>query len=173
LTVRRARREDAFQLAELAEATFRHTFASMNTPADLDLHCRTSYGEAIQANEIADRKRITLLSEHGERLVGFAQLRWGKAPICVTADAPAEIQRLYVIAQLHGTGVAQELMNACLTEMTMSGSDVAWLGVWEHNPKAVAFYTKFGFQQVGEHVFQLGNDAQRDVVMVRALALPR
>ena len=78
LTIRRARREDALQLAKLAEATFRHTFASVNTPEDLDLHCRTSYGESIQANEIADRNRMTLLSEHGERLVGFAQLRSGQ-----------------------------------------------------------------------------------------------
>jgi ribosomal protein S18 acetylase RimI-like enzyme len=80
---------------------------------------------------------------------------------------------LYVIGEVQGTGVAQELMNACLAEMTMSGSDVAWLGVWERNPKAIAFYRKFGFRGVGEHVFRLGNDAQRDVVMVRALARPR
>ena len=77
---------------------------------------------------------------------------------------------MYVIGEFHGTGVAQELMSACLAEMTMSGSDVAWLGVWERNPKAIAFYTKFDFREVGEHVFQLGNDAQRDVVMVRVLA---
>jgi len=55
----------------------------------------------------------------------------------------------------------------------ISGSDVAWLGVWERNPKAIAFYRKFAFQEVGEHVFQLGNDAQRDLVMVRTLVRPR
>jgi diamine N-acetyltransferase len=173
LTLRRARREDAFQLAKIAEATFRHTFASLNTREDLDCHCRTSYGEAIQADEIADPNGMTLLSEHGEWLAGFAQLRWGKAPIWVTADAPAEIQRLYVIGEFHGTGVAQELMNACLAEMMISGSDVTWLGVWERSPKAIAFYRKFGFQEGGEHVFQLGNDAQRDLVMVRTLVRPR
>ena len=157
----------------MAEATFRHTFTSVNTSEDLDCHCRTSYGETIQADEIAEPNRMTLLSEHGERLVGFAQLRQGKAPIYVTAEAPAEIQRLYVIGEFHGTGVAQELKSVCLAETMISGSDVAWLGVWERNPKAIAFYRKFAFQEVGEHVFQLGNDAQRDLVMVRTLVRPR
>jgi ribosomal protein S18 acetylase RimI-like enzyme len=44
---------------------------------------------------------------------------------------------------------------------------VVWLGVWERNPKAIAFYKKFGFREVGAHVFPLGSDPQRDVVMAR------
>ena len=79
-SIRRANRDDAKQLAAIAEQTFRDTFAVVNTPEDMMLHCRTSYGEAIQAGEIADPSRVTLLCEHGERLVGFAQLRWGNAP---------------------------------------------------------------------------------------------
>jgi ribosomal protein S18 acetylase RimI-like enzyme len=51
--------------------------------------------------------------------------------------------------------------------MASHGSDVAWLGVWERNTKAIAFYKKFGFHEVGEHVFPLGTDAQRDIVMAR------
>jgi ribosomal protein S18 acetylase RimI-like enzyme len=47
---------------------------------------------------------------------------------------------------------------------------VAWLGVWEHNPRAIAFYRKSGFVEVGDHVFPVGRDPQRDVVMARAVA---
>jgi ribosomal protein S18 acetylase RimI-like enzyme len=52
-----------------------------------------------------------------------------------------------------------------------SGSDVLWLGVWEHNAKAIAFYRKFGFEAVGEHVFAVGSDMQRDLIMARSMAL--
>lgn len=169
-TIRRADRHDARQLSLFAERTFRDTFDAMNAPENMALHCRTSYSEAIQAAEICDPNRVTLLCECEERLVGFAQLRWVDAPSCVTASAPGEIQRLYVVGDRHGQGVARELMNACIDEMRHRRSDVVWLGVWERNPRAITFYKKFGFVEVGDHVFPLGSDPQRDIIMARSVA---
>lgn len=169
-TIRKANPADALALSRLAEASFRDTFGSANTAADMDVHCRDSYGEAIQAREIADPARVTLLGEQDGQLAGFAQLRWPDAPGCVVARAPGEIQRLYVARDWHGRGVAQELMRACIETMRARGSDVVWLGVWERNPRAIAFYRKFGFVPVGDHVFALGSDPQRDLVMARPVA---
>lgn len=45
------------------------------------------------------------------------------------------------------------------------GARSLWLGVWEHNPRAVAFYGKYGFRRVGQHTFVLGGDAQTDWLM--------
>ncbi|MBS0579832.1 MAG: GNAT family N-acetyltransferase [Proteobacteria bacterium] len=168
-TMRRAELPDAKQLALLAEATFRDTFAVMNTPEDMALHCRTSYGEVIQAREIADPRMLTLICEDGGKSIGFAQLRWGEAPSCVVARAPGEILRLYVARDYHGRGVAHQLMRACVHHMTEHSSDVVWLGVWERNPRAISFYKKSGFTEVGEHIFRVGSDPQRDIVMARAL----
>lgn len=98
------------------------------------------------------------------------RLRWCDAPDCVAAQSPGEIQRLYVVDAWHGKGIAQDLMHACIREMEARGSDVAWLGVWERNPRAISFYRKFGFVEVGDHFFSLGNDPQRDIVMARSIA---
>ena len=107
--VRTAGRPDAKQLSSLAEATFRDTFEATNAPETMALHCRTGYGEAIQATEIADPDMVTLVCESQGTLVGFAQLRWGESPSCVVAAAPREIQRLYVAREFHGLGVARQL----------------------------------------------------------------
>lgn len=165
--IRYARPDDAPQLAWLAEKTFRDTFEAVNTAENMALHCQSSYSEAIQAAEIANPKLTTLLVEAAGNLIAFAQLRWGPAPSCVVATAPGEIQRLYVLQDWHGRGLAQTLMNACLAEMKKQGRDVVWLGVWEHNPRAISFYKKFGFVEVGEHIFPLGDDPQRDIIMTR------
>jgi RimJ/RimL family protein N-acetyltransferase len=61
-------------------------------------------------------------------------------------------------------------MNACIDVMRDRRSDVVWLGVWERNPRAIAFYRKFGFVEVGDKVFPLGTDPQRDIVMARSVA---
>lgn len=168
--IRHALSEDAKQLAAIAEATFRATFEAVNAAEDMALHCRNSYGEAIQAREISDPAMLTLLCTHEGELIGFAQLRWAAAPACVSAQSPGEIQRLYVAAAWHGRGIAQALMQACIDEMQRRGSDLVWLGVWEHNQRALAFYRKFGFVAVGDHIFALGSDPQRDIVMVKPLA---
>jgi diamine N-acetyltransferase len=168
--IRIATRRDAGRLAEIAEQTFRATFGALNRASDMDLHCRSYYGEALQAAEIARPDGLTLLSEDEGRLIGFAQLRWATPPACVPKGSAGEINRLYVVADWHGRGVAQELMRACFAHMQRRGSEVIWLGVWERNHRALAFYRKFGFVEVGAHVFPVGTDPQRDIIVARSLA---
>lgn len=173
LTIRKADACDAKHLARLAERTFRDTFGALNTAEDMDLYCRNSFSEVIQAGEISDPNMMTLLGEEEGRQVGFTQLRWDDAPICVAARSPGEIRRFYVVRERHGKGIAHVLMAAGLEEMRRHESDVVWLGVWERTPRAIAFYRKFGFKEVGDHAFPMGRDPQRDIVMVRSVVSPR
>ena len=167
IVVRKATPGDAGALARLAERTFRATFEARNTEEDINAYCRASYGPSLQAAEIADRTVETLVAEDGDGLVGYGQLSWGPAPACVHAARPAEVRRLYVEASWHGRSVAQRLFSELLDRAGTGHADVVWLGVWEHNPRAIAFYEKVGFCRVGAQVFQLGSDAQRDLVLIR------
>jgi ribosomal protein S18 acetylase RimI-like enzyme len=105
----------------------------------------------------------------GDSLVAYGQPRWASPPSCVAAAKPAEIQRLYVDTPWHGKGVANALMASLLDTAAAGGADVTWLGVWEKNPRAISFYAKSGFEVVGEHVFVLGTDPQRDLVLAKRL----
>jgi diamine N-acetyltransferase len=165
--VRRAEPADAARLAALAERTFRASFSSFNTRENMDAHCAKAYGEAIQASEIANPAIETFVCDDGVELVGYAQLRWGTAPPCVRALRPAEIQRIYVDQQWHGKGIAQALMSQMFLAATRGNADQVWLGVWESNLRAMAFYQKLGFDKFGHHVFQLGDDAQHDWILCR------
>jgi ribosomal protein S18 acetylase RimI-like enzyme len=167
--IRTAERRDAGALARLAESTFREAFGAANTPANMDAHCAAAYGEAIQAAEIADSAAETLLVERGGELIAYAQLRRGPSPPFVPASSPVEIRRFYVDRSWHGRGVAQQLMTHLLSSVGRAGADVVWLGVWEHNPRAIAFYTRWGFLPAGDQVFELGSDPQRDLVLARPL----
>jgi ribosomal protein S18 acetylase RimI-like enzyme len=169
LIIRKADQADAAALAELAERTFRDAFGALNTATNMDLHCRSSYGRKLQAREIADPCLLTLVCEDNGTLIAYAQLRRGKAPDCVAAEQTVEIQRLYVDKEWHGKGIAQDLMNALLDHAREDHAGVVWLGVWEHNPRAIAFYAKFGFRECGDQTFLLGRDDQRDLIMQKAL----
>jgi ribosomal protein S18 acetylase RimI-like enzyme len=168
-SIRSAMPADAKALAGVAEATFRETFGATNSARDMAEHCRQHFSEDIQKAEILDPGMVNLMYESGDEILGFAQLRWAEPPACVGAENAAEIQRLYVVRDAHGKGVAQALMNACLESLQQKGFTKVWLGVWEKNPRAISFYRKIGFIEVGEHIFQLGNDPQRDIIMARQL----
>lgn len=168
--IRLALPADAAALAALAERTFRATFAADNTPADMTLHVAQSYSPDHQARELSDRALTTFVAEGptGE-LTAYAQLRDGAAPACVTGPAPVELLRFYVDGAYHGQGLAQALMTAVLESAAQRGAATLWLGVWERNPRAMAFYRKYSFVDVGAHLFMLGRDAQTDRLMARPL----
>lgn len=65
--IRVARPAAAAALAELAERSFRDTFAADNRPEDMDKHCAESYGLAIQAREIADSALLRCWSRMATR----------------------------------------------------------------------------------------------------------
>jgi GNAT superfamily N-acetyltransferase len=161
---------DAVSLAELAARTFRDTFAPENDPDDITLHVAKAYSPVQQGREIADPNIITLIVEASGQLTGYAQLRRGPAPMCVTASAPIELWRFYVAREWHGQGIAQKLMRR--VDLAADGADARtlWLGVWERNERAKAFYRKCNFVDVGSHVFMVGSDAQTDRVMARPVA---
>jgi len=170
-TIRQARPGDAAALSALAERTFRVTFAAYNAPADMDAHCRGNYAPDIFAGEIAAPQIVTLVAEHAGCLTGYGQLRWTEAPACVTGVHPAEIGRLYVDAPWHGHGIAQALTAHMVDAAMAGGADRLWLGVWESNHRALAFYRKIGFVPVGSHVFMVGPDPQNDLLLARDIAL--
>lgn len=171
--LRRALVSDAATLAEFGARTFVETFAADNSPDDMATYLAQSFGAAIQRAELSSPSVAAFLAEVDGALVGYAVLRDGgdaSGLPSLTAAAPVELQRLYVGRELKGRGVAQLLMAEVEAEARRRGGRTLWLGVWEKNARAIAFYEKSGFTDVGTHVFQLGSDAQTDRLMSKPLS---
>ncbi len=171
--IRRGVLTDASALAEFAARTFADTFAADNGPEDLQTHLVSSYGVTQQSRELADPGVITLLAYCDDVLVAYAQVRCHPAPSCVTQDQPVELHRFYVDRSAHGSGVAAELMSAAHGAAQELGGSHLWLGVWERNARAMAFYSKMGFRAVGSQDFYLGAERQKDHVFVAAVRCSR
>ena len=168
-TIRPATLADAAALAEIAARTFDDTFSPQTPAADMALFLAEKYGVAQQTAELRDAAMTTLLVELEGRLAGFAQLKEGPVPECVAGPRPIEIYRFYLDKEWKGRGVAQALMEAARAEARRLGAETIWLGVWEKNARAIAFYSKCGFIEVGSHLFPVGNDPQVDRIMVSPL----
>ncbi len=165
LRIRTGTASDAAAIAEFAERTFRDTFAADNNPEDLEAYIAKAYGEAQQRREI-ESGTVTLLVEDDGELIAFAQLiRRVSSP-----HGDVEIARFYVDKAHHGRGIAQTLMQEAVETARELGGTRLWLGVWERNWRAIAFYVKCGFQDVGSQPFLVGSDLQTDRVMARVIS---
>ena len=167
--IRTATPTDAGPLAALAERTFRDSFADENAADDMEAYVRASFALDRVRAELADGVNTFLLAfvDGAEEPTGYAKLRTGTTDPSVTGPDPVELERLYVDHSAIGRGVGAALMRAALDAARSGGYRTLWLGVWERNARAITFYERWGFAAVGDHVFRLGSDDQRDLVMER------
>jgi len=165
--IRRATPDDAAALAEFGARTFEETFAADNRPEDVEIYLAATYGPDQQARELADAARTYYIAEVAGEMAGYALVKWGASPASVSSPRALEICRFYVDRRFHGAGVSSVLMARCIAEGVRLGATAIWLGVWERNARAIRFYEKCGFRDVGTQRFLLGNDPQTDRVMMR------
>jgi ribosomal protein S18 acetylase RimI-like enzyme len=167
--IRPAVASDAPALAEFAERVFDEVFSPFCDEGDMASYLNGAFSPDIQREEIAAPGAIVLLAERDGRLAGYAHVAAAPAPPCVTGSPAVELKRLYVDPSLHSRGVGKKLFDEALTRARAAGARTMWLGVWENNTKAQAFYTREGFSRVGDHPFVIGSDTQTDWIMQRTL----
>jgi diamine N-acetyltransferase len=160
---------DAAAIADVARRSFVETFAAYNTAADMALYVAEAFAVERIERELAAPEAVFFVAVNGSRLIGFAKLRTGAGPPPNPGEDAIELERLYVERLWHGRGVAARLMDAVLDESGRRSCRRVWLGVWEHNARAKAFYEKFGFHVVGAKPFLLGTDLQTDLIMQKVL----
>lgn len=164
--IRRGVVSDAPNLAVFAARAFAEAFGTDNRPEDLRAHLATSFGVRQQTKELATPTTITLLAQNTDSLAGYAQVRCKLPPPCVSHNRPIQLYRFYVDRSAQGRGLAQLLMAAVHQAACEFHGRHLWLSVWERNPRAIAFYKKAGFEDVGATDFFVGPDRQRDRVLV-------
>ncbi|HEX7679668.1 MAG TPA: GNAT family N-acetyltransferase [Thermoanaerobaculia bacterium] len=165
MIVRVAVPDDAATLAAISLKTFADAFAAGNRAEDMEVYTSDAFGEPQQRRELETAGIVTLLGEEDGEAIAYAQL--SHTPGASYGDV--ELARFYVDRTHHGRGVAQSLMDAVDVHARTLGGTTLWLGVWERNLRAIAFYRKSGFVQCATQPFLLGSDLQTDWVMNRAL----
>ena len=167
--IRYATAEDAELIADLSRRTFYETFGYVNTKENIDKFMNEQFTREKLIKEVTEPGNTFLLAFDEELPVGYVRMREGKKfPEFKNSDS-IEIARIYAVNSYIGTGVGQQLMRQCVFIAKELKKEIIWLGVWEKNPRAIAFYTKWGFEKFSEQDFLLGNDLQTDWLLMKKL----
>lgn len=166
LIIRSALPDDGILLAAFGAAAFRDTYRELDDPDEIEQYVAESFTPEVVRSQIADPASIVLLAYSDAELVGYAHIRRSAIPPCVSGPSPVELVRLYLAKASIGKGYGSQLMHAVFAQARELNCQTIWLGVYDRNVRAVAFYEHFGFVQVGTKEFVLGGRVYIDPVMV-------
>ena len=169
ISIKEATTAEAGLIADLSRQTFYDSFAADNTPENMDKFMNEQFTRENLMKEVGAAGNIFLLAYIEDEVVGYTRLRETANPLLIHNGPAIEIARIYAVQKSIGKGVGSALMQQSINIARQKDARVIWLGVWEKNEKAIAFYTKWGFEKFSDHVFMLGNDAQTDWLMKKVL----
>lgn len=156
---------DIEKLQVISRATFSQTFTEHNSPEDMEAYLNTSFATEKLLGELNNPNSEFYFAQEFDKIVGYLKVNTGDAQTEQKEEDAFEIERIYVDAQFLGKKVGQLLFNKAIEIANTKKAAYVWLGVWEENHRALAFYAKNGFVPFDKHIFKLGNDAQTDIMM--------
>ena len=161
--------DDLNALQEISTTTFLDAFGYANTEKDMQSYLEESRSVESLRQQLEEDSEFYFLQDQ-QSTVGYLKLNFGKSQTEKNLTDSIEVQQIYVIKEYQSKGLGKLLMDKAIERGKEKGLKYVWLGVWEHNPRAIEFYEKLGFIPFGKHAFLLGTDLQTDILMKRPLS---
>ncbi len=155
---------DADALAAFAAQAFTDTYRGLDDAQEIADYVAEHFTPDVMAGVILDPACTTLLARIDGQLAGYAVLRDKPAPACVAGPSPLQLWRLYLGQGFIGQGLGARLMGEVQARARQRGARTLWLGVYDRNVRAVEFYKRFGFAQVGTSEFLFGGRIYSDPI---------
>ncbi|MCI8361119.1 MAG: GNAT family N-acetyltransferase [Clostridiales bacterium] len=152
-------------LTELSRKTFQETFGAQNTPADMQAYLDNAFHPDKLRAQLLNQNSSFYLLYTGGVPAGYLKLNRGPAQSDINDEAALEVERIYVARKWQGRGLGRRLMDKAVEIARAEHKTYIWLGVWEKNKKALAFYERQGFIRTGAHTFSVGDSKQTDYIM--------
>ena len=157
--------DDVEELNAIGAATFTETHAEYNSAENLDSYIRRAFTPDVLAGELANPKSHFFFARVGDETAGYLKVNTEEAQNEAMGPDALEVERVYILRKCKGLGIGRAMIEKAIDEARTRGLGTVWLGVWEHNRQALAFYEHMGFAVFGSHVFTVGDDDQTDLLM--------
>jgi len=161
--------EDIQLLQDISIETFNETFKDQNSAENMKDYLAKAFNPKQLEKELSNMSSEFFFIYFNEELAGYIKVNMNDAQSESMGDESLEIERIYIRYQLQGKGLGQYLLNKAVEVAVQHNKKNIWLGVWEKNQNAIAFYKKRGFIQSGAHSFYMGDEEQIDFIMTKTL----
>ncbi len=156
---------DIEHLKSIGKRTFYETFVKSNSKEDMQKYLADNFSTQILTSELNNPTSQFYFARVNNQVIGYLKINWAQSQTETNHDNALEIERIYVLKEYLGKQVGKILYNKALQVAQDKTLEYVWLGVWEHNPRAIRFYEKNGFVIFDKHTFTVGTDDQIDLLM--------
>jgi len=161
---------DADALLELSLSTFLDFFGPpVNEQKNIDAYTSIAFTPEKVLSELNNPDSQFYFAKDGGKIAGYIKLNFNAAQNEFKDPQAVEVERIYVARAHHKKQIGSQLLNFAIDIALSKNLHYIWLGVWEHNHRAIAFYERNGFQIFSRHDFVLGDDVQTDLLMKKEL----
>ena len=168
-TLAKAAETNLALVQRISRQTFEAAFAHQNTPENMQHYLAHNLSTEKLQQELQNPNSEFYLAYHNTELAGYLKLNTGSAQTDLQDQHALEIERIYVLPAYFGKQLGQQMLDFAMQQARAKQVQFVWLGVWEHNRRAIRFYQKNGFAEFGKHHFWLGSERQTDLLLRRAL----
>ena len=165
IELREAKLSDLGKLLALARTSFVQAFTAGNKPENVQAYLSQAFTVEQLTKEMQEPASTFMVASWEGNLVGYTKLNLAAAQADIQDADSVEVARLYTLEEVWGKGVGQLLLDAAISYAKREGKTWLWLGVWEHNVRAIRFYEKNGLCIFGSHPFPFGDEVQNDWLM--------
>ncbi|KRK79499.1 protease synthase and sporulation negative regulatory protein pai 1 [Companilactobacillus nodensis DSM 19682 = JCM 14932 = NBRC 107160] len=166
MKIHRCTIEDLKSLQEISRQTFAETFGPYNTDEHIKEYLERSYNDEVLGSELRESNSEFYFLMFDGKPVAYLKLNFGMNTLGYDAEeGNMELQRIYVLKEYYRHGFGKILFDKAVQEARDKKRTSICLGVWEHNDRALSFYTSMGFKKVSSHIFHMGDKPQTDYVL--------
>jgi diamine N-acetyltransferase len=169
INIRTCTLEDLHTLQEISYETFSETFKYQNKPENLKAYLEKAYNLKQLENELSNPFSQFFFVYFNHEIAGYLKININDAQTEKMSDDSLEIERIYVKRKFQKQGLGKYLFKKAIEVAMEQKKAKIWLGVWEKNENAIAFYERLGFVQTGAHSFYMGDEEQIDFIMTKTL----
>ena len=161
--------EDLPVLQKISYETFNGTFKHQNSPENMNSYLERAFNLKQLEKEILTISSQFFFAYSNNEIAGYLKTNTNDAQSEKMGDESLEIERIYIKNKFQKHGIGKYLFNKAMDIAVESNKQKIWLGVWDKNENAIAFYEKMGFIQTGAHSFYMGDEEQIDFIMTKTL----
>jgi diamine N-acetyltransferase len=160
---------DLHRIQDISYETFNETFKDQNSPENMNAYLEKAFNLDQLEKELSTISSQFFFVYFHDEVAGYLKVNINDAQTEKMGSDSLEIERIYIKNKFQKHGLGKVLLNKAIEVAEERNKNKIWLGVWEKNENAIAFYKKMGFVQTGAHAFYMGDEKQTDFIMTKIL----
>lgn len=159
---------DAGNLATLAIQVWLDTYAVYGIRQAFSNYVWDELSPAKFEKKLKDKSIIILKMVENSHLTGFAEIHFA-SPCPAAPEITTELEKIYIHQNFTGKKLGVKLLEFIGNEFKKREIQEFWLSVYENNERAIRFYKKNGFEEIGELFFLMEDEKHKNYILKKEL----